>query len=101
MAENTPKLMMSHITKRFPGVIAVDDVSFEAKRGEIVALVGVNGAGKSTLMNVLGGIYQPDEGEIYIDGQRADLSSPRDLSSSERWGSSLSTSVRTIPRTPT
>ena len=78
MAVNTPKLMMSRVTKRFPGVIAIDDVSFEAKKGEIVGLVGVNGASKSTLMNVLGGIYQPEEGEIFIDGQKADLNSPKD-----------------------
>jgi ribose transport system ATP-binding protein len=70
--------MMSHVTKRFPGVIAIDDVSFEAQKGEIVGLVGVNGAGKSTLMNVLGGIYQPEEGEIFIDGLKADLNSPKD-----------------------
>lgn len=86
MAVNTPKLSMSHITKRFPGVIAVDDVSFEARRGEIVGLVGVNGAGKSTLMNVLGGIYQPEEGEIFVDGQKVDLNSPKDA---ERVGISF------------
>ena len=77
---------MSHITKRFPGVIAVDDVSFEVKTGEIVGLVGVNGAGKSTLMNVLGGIYHPDEGEIFVDGEKADFYSPKDA---ERSGISF------------
>jgi ABC-type sugar transport system ATPase subunit len=69
---------MSHITKQFPGVKALDDVSFEAKCGEIVGLVGVNGAGKSTLMNVLGGIYRPDEGNIFIDGNTVALHSPKD-----------------------
>jgi len=78
MAENQPKLRMSSITKQFPGVRALDNVSFEAERGEIIGLVGVNGAGKSTLMNVLGGIYQPDEGQISIDGQPVAFHSPKD-----------------------
>jgi ABC-type sugar transport system ATPase subunit len=78
MSRNRPKLQMSHITKQFPGVRALDDVSFEAKCGEIVGLVGVNGAGKSTLMNVLGGIYRPDEGNIFIDGNTVALHSPKD-----------------------
>ena len=78
MSRNRPKLQMSHITKQFPGVKALDDVSFEAKAGEIVGLVGVNGAGKSTLMNVLGGIYRPDEGDIFIDGNTVALHSPKD-----------------------
>ncbi len=78
MSRNRPKLQMSHITKQFPGVKALDDVSFEARCGEIVGLVGVNGAGKSTLMNVLGGIYRPDEGNIFIDGNTVALHSPKD-----------------------
>ena len=69
---------MSGICKRFPGVIALDDVSFDVARGEIVALVGENGAGKSTLMKVLAGLHHPDTGEIRIDGQVAVMRSPQD-----------------------
>ena len=62
-------LQMSKIGKRFPGVIALDAVDFEIDAGEIVALAGENGAGKSTLMKILGGVYQPDEGQIFVDGK--------------------------------
>ena len=72
------KLRMSGISKSFPGVKALDNVSFEANRGQIIGLVGVNGAGKSTLMNVLGGIYHPDEGDIAVDGQKVAFHSPKD-----------------------
>ena len=60
---------MRGISKRFPGVVALDDVRIEVGRGEVVALCGENGAGKSTLMKILGGVYQPDAGEILVDGQ--------------------------------
>src|SRR5215471_2658656 len=63
-----PLLEMKGIGKRFPGVIALENVSLEVRPAEIVALVGENGAGKSTLMKILGGIYQPDTGEIRING---------------------------------
>jgi ribose transport system ATP-binding protein len=63
-------LEMHHITKRFPGVVALNDVSFKVKRGEIHALVGENGAGKSTLMKILNGVYQTDEGDIVLNGQQ-------------------------------
>jgi simple sugar transport system ATP-binding protein len=71
-------LLMRNITKRFPGVLANDQVEFQARRGEIHALLGENGAGKSTLMNILTGLYWPDEGEILIDGKPVNLRTPRD-----------------------
>ena len=61
---------MLNITKIFPGVIANGDVTIQLKKGEIHALLGENGAGKSTLMSVLFGLYQPEKGEIRINGQR-------------------------------
>lgn len=74
MAENI--IEMRHITKRFPGIVANDDISLEIKKGEIFALLGENGAGKSTLMSMLFGMYEPDEGEIYIRGNLEKISSP-------------------------
>ena len=67
---------MKRIVKRFPGIIANSGVDFRAKPGEINGLLGENGAGKSTLMKILYGIYQPDEGEIYLDGQRIERLNP-------------------------
>src|SRR5699024_7770527 len=61
---------MKNITKYYPGVVALNDVSFEVKRGEILAIVGENGAGKSTLMKILSGVIQPDKGEIYFHGEK-------------------------------
>lgn len=71
-------LKMSHITKRFPGVLANDDASFELEQREVHVLLGENGAGKSTLMNILYGLIQPDEGEIWINGKKAEIHSPTD-----------------------
>jgi len=71
-------LQMSGISKRFPGVTALDGVDLNVARGEVVALVGENGAGKSTLMKILAGIYQPDSGTIRIDGGLAVIRSPRE-----------------------
>ncbi len=73
-----PAVRVSGITKRFPGVVANEDVHFEVRRGEIHALLGENGAGKSTLSNVLTGLYQPDEGEIHVGGRPVAFGSPRD-----------------------
>ncbi len=69
---------MEHIHKRFPGVYALNDVSYELRAGEVHALLGENGAGKSTLIKVLGGIYHPEEGEIYIDGEKVVINGVRD-----------------------
>ena len=69
---------MRSITKRFPGVLANDAVEFEARRGEVHALLGENGAGKSTLASILTGLYRPDSGEIAIDGKTVEFHSPRD-----------------------
>lgn len=69
---------MRGITKRFPGVLANDRIDFQVRKGEIHALLGENGAGKSTLMNILSGLYRPDEGEIAIHGRVVEFHSPRD-----------------------
>jgi ribose transport system ATP-binding protein len=78
VAGETPLLEMRGITKRFPGVVALQDVSLHLRRGEVLALAGENGAGKSTLMKVLGGAYLPDAGEVVVDGAPVRLASVRD-----------------------
>ncbi len=72
------RLELKGITKRFPGVVANDDVSLSVEQGEILALLGENGAGKTTLMNVLYGLYQADEGEVLIDGAPVRFDGPGD-----------------------
>jgi general nucleoside transport system ATP-binding protein len=78
VGERTPILELRGITKRFPGVLANDNVDFDLYPGEVHALLGENGAGKSTLMNILYGLYSPDEGEIVLKGERISMSSARE-----------------------
>ena len=76
--ETNYAIEMLHITKRFPGIIANDDITLQLKKGEIHALLGENGAGKSTLMSVLFGLYQPEEGTIKKDGKEVSIKDPND-----------------------
>ncbi len=73
-----PLLELRGITKRFPGVLANDNIDLSLNEGEILALLGENGAGKTTLMNIFYGLYTPDEGEILIRGEKAEIHSPND-----------------------
>ncbi len=74
----TPVLELRGITKRFPGVLANDHIDLTLEQGTIHALLGENGAGKTTLMNILYGLYKPDEGEIFVNGQPFHVRSPSD-----------------------
>lgn len=69
---------LRHVTKTFGKVTANRDVSLELRKGEILSLLGENGSGKTTLMNMIAGIYYPDEGEIFVNGSRAEIRSPKD-----------------------
>src|SRR3989304_7774580 len=73
----TTVLEVRGITKKFPGVLANDNVDLDLHQGEIHALLGENGAGKTTLMNVLYGLYRPDQGEIFRNGQSITMHSPK------------------------
>ena len=77
-AEPITELKLAGITKRFPGILACNNVSLQVARGEVLALVGENGAGKSTLMNILAGLYQPDAGTITLNGQEVHFNTPND-----------------------
>ena len=78
MAQTTPTIQLKGISKFFGNIIALKDISFEAHRGQVTALLGDNGAGKSTLIKVLSGVHIPDEGQILIDGEKVAFKSPRD-----------------------
>lgn len=76
MTENNIVLKMEKITKQFPGVLALDNVSIDLKKGEVLGILGENGAGKSTLIKILAGNYIKDDGEIFIDGQKFEINNP-------------------------
>ena len=86
MSEQSPILEVREVTKGFPGVLALDNVSFGLQAGEVHALVGENGAGKSTLIKVITGVYRPDGGEIFFASERVSFASPR-----EAQGAGIST----------
>ena len=71
-------LELRNISKRFPGVVALNGVQFRLKKGEIHALMGENGAGKSTLIKIITGVYKPDEGQIFVNGKEAFFQSTKD-----------------------
>ena len=78
MAERTTVLEVRGITKRFPGVLANDNINLKLHKGEVLGLLGENGAGKSTLMNLIYGLYKPDEGEIRINDRQVEINGPSD-----------------------
>src|ERR671927_555215 len=94
-AQGAPILETRRGIKRFPGVLALDEVSFELRKGEVHALVGENGAGKSTLIKVLTGAYRPDEGEVVFEGREVYFGSPRE--SQEAGISTIYQEVNLIP----
>ncbi|MCL4385705.1 MAG: sugar ABC transporter ATP-binding protein [Actinobacteria bacterium] len=77
MSENSYLLEMSNISKEFPGVKALDNVSFKLRKGEVFALVGENGAGKSTIIKILSGFYSNDKGEIKLNGEKVNIRNPK------------------------
>ena len=78
MTEAPPVLEVRGISKRFPGVLANDNINLTLHKGQVLGLLGENGAGKSTLMNMIYGLYKPDEGEILVNGAVADIAGPKD-----------------------
>ena len=90
------RLELRDITKRFPGVLANDKISISADRGKVLGLLGENGAGKTTLMNILSGLYKPDSGQIFIDGEERVFDDPgrRHPRRASAWSTSTSCSSR-------
>ena len=78
MTSAPPVLEVRGISKRFPGVLANDNISLTLRQGQVLGLLGENGAGKSTLMNMIYGLYKPDEGEILVNGEPVDINGPKD-----------------------
>ena len=76
------------VTKRFGDVIANDNVNLIVRKGEILSILGENGSGKTTLMNMLSGIYFPDEGEVYVDGKEVTIRSPKRFLRTRYWNDS-------------
>lgn len=83
MSKKIPMLRMEGVSKIFPGVKALDNVDITAYGGEVTALMGENGAGKSTLMKILSGVYQKDQGKVFIDGEEANI---KGIKSAEEYG---------------
>jgi len=78
MTAAAPVLEVRGISKRFPGVLANDNINLTLRKGQVLGLLGENGAGKSTLMNMIYGLYKPDEGEILVNGGAVDIAGPKD-----------------------
>ena len=76
--ETVAAVQLKNVTKRFGSVVANNKVNLEIRKGEILSLLGENGSGKTTLMNMLSGIYYPDEGEIFVNGREVTIHSPKD-----------------------
>ena len=89
-------LQIRHVTKSFPGVRALDDVSVEFAPGEVHAIVGENGAGKSTLIKIICGIYTPDDGEVLLDGEAIHLHAYKDAL--DRKINLVSQEIQVIPK---
>ena len=78
MSEETVAVELKNITKRFGDVVANDNVNLTVNRHEILSILGENGSGKTTLMNMIAGIYRPDQGQIFINGEEVSIHSPKD-----------------------
>ena len=90
--ENPVAIELIDVTKRFGPVVANQDITFDARYGEVHALIGENGAGKSTLMSIVAGLYRPDSGRLRINGQPVHFKSPRDAidAPASAWSTSTS-----------